>query len=393
MTVDMASMSDQLFLDLNICFTLDVHQDPVYPYTPPSFVERLGELIARPAGAFKTVILCTSHSTCSTAEIENIEALARFFASPACEEVSALRICGPLRVLNNRTLQDSFKQMHVQTLIIQETQALLDSYSLSGLLSSLEGITSLHLPVTAQDSIEIHTSFNEETRQSMSKLQRLHLCLQGNVAETLVSLFSPDTMPNIVAMEIIFEGTHWTQTSTNALMSAASGFPHLSHLSFSRSPMDAHTIFACDSFTALAPLLQLPTLEEVSLVAFNPTENIKLSKQDLMDIPSTLKRLSLVHAGLPDPVDTYGVLSQKLPEFTQLTSVTLAHLYPETAKSGDNVDGWEVVGRSAGHPNAAPSDASSALLRFANELGAANVSYRLKLLGPTNHEERVHLVR
>lgn len=379
--------SRQVFIDFCGPAHFDDYEDPVYPYIPASAEETIDNLAAAPVNSFDTIILSVPSGPRSDASSKTVAALTRLLESPACDSLTTLRIAGSLHVLNDRHLQDTSKKVKVQTLILQEPRATGDSYALAALLHSLEGMTVLHLSLDEKQGSTVHSTFQSETHQTLSKLKSLSLHIKGDVGKLLLSMFGSGSLSGCEELEVCFQGPEWSSSTASALLKAGLGFPVLQSIKIWRSVSEGRSA-RCDG-TPLLPLLSLPTLESICASSENPDEIIEFPNIDWL--PSTLKTLDMAYAGLSSPIDLYLDLQGSLASFVHLDKVSLAHSYP-TEEPRNTPDGdWEVVRSSAGHPGGSKSSASIALARLANTLEARNVSFKLKLVGSKDHEERAYL--
>ena len=380
----------QVFIDLDGPAHYDDPTDPVYPYEPPSAEETINQLAAAPAHSFDTVILSLPSRPRSKSTTKTVAALARLLASPACMDLSTLRIAGSLHLLNDRYLQNVLKELHIQTLILQETRSICDSYALAGLLHALNGITVLHISVDEKRDTDIHQSFQEEVFQTLSKLQKLSINTIGDASQTLKDIFGSGTLAGCEELDVAFQSEAWTTGMTSALLNAGSGFPTLRCIAISRWTSDTKFSSVCDG-TYLIPLLSLASLQHIDVCTDNAEESIEFPHVDFL--PPGLVSLNMAYAGLSNPLDLYLDLEAALDRFESLQKISLAHTYPSEETIEAAADEWEVVRSSTGHPGAAKASASVALTRFANMLELRNISFRLKLTGGKTHEERAHLAR
>ncbi|KAK9900135.1 hypothetical protein P389DRAFT_207694 [Cystobasidium minutum MCA 4210] len=379
----------QVFIDLAGPAYFDDYQDPVYPYVPPTAEETINLLATAPAHSFHTVILSVPNEPRTKSTARTVAALARFLTSPACMDVSTLRIAGSLHLLNERCLQDTLKATEIRTLILQEASSTCDSYALAGLLDALNGITVLHICIDEKQGTSIHRSFQSEVFATLSKLQRLSINIVGDASKTFKDMFRPGTLVACEELAIAFQSREWTHELTSALLEAGSGFPILKSVPVSRWSSDAKRARPCDG-TPLVPLLSLPTLQRVDISARNPDGAIEFASMDFL--PASLESPDMAYAGPSNPIDLYMDLQGALARCGNLKRISLAHTYPsQEMRDAATSAEWEIVRSSAGLPGQGKASSSVALSRLADTLEAQNVSFRLKLVGRKTHEERAHL--
>lgn len=374
----------QVFIDLCGPGHFDDYEDPVYPYVPASAEETIDNLAAAPVNSFDTIILSVPSGPRSDASSKTVAALTHLLESPACGSLLTLRIAGSLHILNDRYLQDTLRKLKIQTLILQEPRATCDSYALAALLHSLEGITVLHLSLDEKQGSTVHSTFQSETHRTLSKLKSLSLHIKGDLSKKLLVMFQSGSLSGCEELEVCFQGPQWSSSMTSALLEAGSGFPVLQSIKIWRSSSDGRAT-RCDG-TSLLPLLSLPTLENICTSSESPDEIIEFPNIDWL--PSILKTLDMAYAGLSSPIDLYLDLEGSLASFVHFGKISLTHSYPTEEARNAPDDDWEVVRSSAGHPGGSKSSASVALARLANTLEARNVSFKLKLTGSKDHEER-----
>lgn len=199
--------SREVFIDLSGPVHFDDYEDAVYPYSPPSINDTIARLAQSPPRSFDTLILSVPTLLRGSPEIsKTLATLADFVSSPACAGLTSLRICGSLSLLNHKKLHDAFKALHLRELILQEPRALHDSYALAALLSTVVGIDTLHLALTAQDVVNIHHSFNEEVKETFALLKALHLSCSGEPGETISKIFHTGSIEALEALDVCYQG-------------------------------------------------------------------------------------------------------------------------------------------------------------------------------------------
>lgn len=378
------------FIDLAGPLQFD-QPDPVYPYTPPTIEESIKELSERPPPSFDSLTLSVPSRPRSASTVKAVNALAQFLSSPACLDLSTLRIAGSLVLLNDKDVQDSLKHLKLRTLILQEPKALADSYALAAILAAVDGITELHIASDTEDGKNLHDTFQQETVHTFKKLKSLSLSTKGNVRTTISAVFGLGSLAGLETLNICFQGTTWSPDATHALINASNGFPVLHTVNIARLASDHRMTIRCDG-NALLPLITLRSLQHVNLEAGNPTEGFELSADTIYALSSSIQSLELVHAGPSHVVNLYTALQNTLPNFDKLEKVQFTHSYPEERLRNDT-DDWELIRVHATHPAAARKNASNVMSSLADALEAANISYRLQLLGAEHHEERASLSR